>query len=67
MGSNCNWEDELTELEDMIDDGRFSYAGRVLKGIRDWVTENEHITDSQKSAIKRARIGGTRSGNWEDD
>ena len=52
MCDSCAWSDKLVELEEMLDDSQFRFAGDTLEGIREWVEEHEHITDKQADAIE---------------
>jgi hypothetical protein len=53
MCDSCGWEDLLIQIEDMLDDEDESYtfATDTLEGIQSWVSENEHCTAGQKSAV----------------
>ena len=51
MCENCEWEEELDRATKMIEQGQFDFALETLEGIKDWVQENEHITDRQSTAL----------------
>lgn len=51
MCRKCSWVDWLKEIEDMEASGEYDWAEETLKGIKDWVEENEHITEKQIQAI----------------
>lgn len=46
-----DWEEWRDTLNDMLLDPDYEYADSTLQGIRKWVIDNEHITESQVDAI----------------
>lgn len=55
MCDSCNWNDLLEEIEEMREDDRYGFASETLEGIRDWVENQEHCTDGQRSAVENIR------------
>lgn len=51
----ANPEAWMRTLDDMIESGEYVWAEETLKGIRDYVKENELITAKQTKAILNIR------------
>lgn len=51
MCAMCNWEEVLDMAEEMLEEDKFRFAEKTLKGIADWVSDNEHVTDAQENAV----------------
>ena len=51
MCDSCDWEDVLEEIDDMVSEERYDFAADTLNGIRDWIEENQHVTERQKDAV----------------
>lgn len=60
MCDDCEWVDQLDAIDDLLEDERYEFAQDTLEGIREWVEENEHITDGQKKAINNIASAGDR-------
>ena len=52
---SCDWEEALDEIDEMLDDERYSFAVDTLEGIKEWVAKAEHVTDKQKEAVDNIR------------
>ena len=52
------WEEYRDILDEMLLDPNFEYADETLTGIRDWIVDNEHITEGQKSAVLNIQEAG---------
>ena len=52
MCDDCGWEDALEEIDGLLDDESVEFAHDTLEGIKGWVTEKEHVTDGQLTAIE---------------
>ena len=55
MCENCNWEDLVGDLDELLDEERYEFAGDTLEGIREWVVKNEHCTEAQKQAVQNIK------------
>lgn len=51
MCSRCDWEDVLERIEEMLGDSDYDFARDTLEGIREWVEDEEHVTERQKTAV----------------
>lgn len=51
MCINCEWEELLEEIDELIDDSDYEFAQDTLEGIQEWVSDNEHCTEAQKNAV----------------
>ena len=53
MCDNCEWQSfaDLFDKE-ILDNKKYEFAEDTLFGIFDWITDNKHITEKQKDAIK---------------
>lgn len=52
MCKNCNWEELLDRIDELLSDEAFAFAQETLAGIRAWVEEKEHGTDRQWEAVE---------------
>jgi len=52
MCSKCDWEDVLSQIEEMLDDPDYDFARDTLEGIKEWVEEREHCTVRQRTAVE---------------
>ena len=52
MCDSCEWEKFLDFIEDEMFNDEYSFAEDTVHGIFDWVSENKHITERQKNALK---------------
>lgn len=54
MCDKCNWESALALADEMLDDPeeRYSFADDTISDIRDWIEENEHVTENQEQALQ---------------
>ena len=52
MCQNCEWEELLEDVDEMMDNEKYEFASDTLEGIRDWVAEKEHCTESQQNAVE---------------
>jgi len=55
MCSRCDWQEHLEEIDEMLSDPDYDFAEDTLRGIYEWVEENEHITERQISAVSNIR------------
>lgn len=62
MCESCQWKETVERLDELIndDDHRFSFAFDTLSGIKTTVTQREHITERQLSAINNIETAGKR-------
>lgn len=51
MCMNCEWDEYLEKVNDMLDSGDYYKSEEFLESVRDWIEEKEHVTDKQKKAI----------------
>jgi hypothetical protein len=51
MCDYCEWEDYVEKIDNMLSDGKYDFAIETLKGIKEWVEDNGHITDRQMEAV----------------
>jgi len=58
MCDMCDWEDLLTKIEEMLDDGSFDWAEDTLEGIYETVERMEHSTDRQWDAVENIAAKG---------
>lgn len=49
---NCDYTGLLSQIEQMQDTGDFEWADDTLSGIHQTVSDNEHATDAQKTAVE---------------
>lgn len=52
MCDNCEWEKFIDFVEDELFSEKYNFAEDTIHGIYDWVSENKHITERQKEALK---------------
>jgi hypothetical protein len=52
MCKNCEWEELLDRIDELLSDEDFEFAQETLEGIRSWVEEKEHCTDRQWEAVE---------------
>ena len=50
--SDCDWEDFVDEIDEMLDSGDFEWARDTCEGIRTTVSDREHVTERQREAIR---------------
>lgn len=55
MCLHCDWKDFADEIDLLIMDDDYEFASDTLENICEWVTENEHVTDEQRSAVGNIR------------
>ena len=60
MCNSCDWEDTLEWLEDLLDNEHAQFAEDTLQSIYDWIIDNEHCTESQKTAIGNIEAAAIR-------
>ena len=48
MCANCDWENAAEQANEMLDDDSLRFASDTIESIRDWIEENEHVTDAQR-------------------
>ncbi|MHA1592368.1 MAG: hypothetical protein ACTSUP_07855 [Candidatus Heimdallarchaeaceae archaeon] len=51
MCEECGWEELVADIDETIDDPDYEFAYDTLEGIREWVVDNNHCTESQKEAV----------------
>ena len=64
MCNSCGWEAHLVEIEEMLEDENYEFASDTLEGIRDWIEENNHITENQQMAIENISNSLDRNRQW---
>jgi hypothetical protein len=52
MCEDCDYEDLISTIDDLLDDDRYEFASDTLSGIHDTVEEKEHCTDNQRQAVE---------------
>jgi len=52
MCNDCEWLDYIDLADDMLLDEEYDFASDTIEGIKDWIKENEHVTDNQKNALQ---------------
>jgi len=52
---NCNWEQLIDEVDDMLLETDYAFASNTLEGIREWVETNQHCTFKQREAVKNIK------------
>lgn len=62
----CCYQEFIDLIDDMLLDERYNFAEDTLSSIRDWVSDNEFITDNQITAIKNIENSG-KSDNFRDE
>ncbi len=55
MCYQCEWEELLEDIDEMMEDDKYSFALDTLEGIKEWTSEFEHCTDKQREAIENIR------------
>jgi len=60
MCDSCDWEDTLEWIDEILGMERAQFAQDTLESIRDWIEENEHCTEGQKTAIGNIEAAATR-------
>ena len=54
MCNNCNWENSLDDIDELLADDNISDSGvDFLESVRECVEENKHITESQADAVDK--------------
>ena len=59
--SDSPWQDALSDLDHMLDQGRKKRSQSILdviESMRDWIAEHEHVTEKQIDAIDRFKNYG---------
>ena len=51
MCDDCGWEELGETIEELLGDDDMEWAESTLSGIGDWITEHEHCTDAQRTAV----------------
>lgn len=51
MCKHCLYEEYIETIEDLLDDLDFEWAQDTLSGILNWITDHNHITEEQITAI----------------
>lgn len=51
MCAECEWENRLEQAEEMLDDDSLQFAYDTILGIKEWIEENEHVTENQCDAL----------------
>jgi len=51
MCENCNWEDIVDRIDEMLGSENYDWAEDTLSGIQATMMEMEHATDRQSAAI----------------
>ena len=53
MCQKCNWESSLALADEMLEDEdeRYLFAEDTIFGIRNWIDEKEHVTESQAQTL----------------
>jgi hypothetical protein len=49
--SNNEWIIYLDMADEMLLDEDYEFASDTIQGIRDWIADNEYVTDAQKEAL----------------
>jgi hypothetical protein len=62
MCKKCDWQETCDLIDTMMTDadGRWEWAEATLEGIDGWISDNEHATDRQKSAVKNIHQAGLK-------
>lgn len=55
MCKDCDWEEALEELDEMLEEDRYEFAVDTLEGIREWILDHEHCTPDQYDAIQNIK------------
>jgi len=55
MCKNCEWDEVMEDIDEMLEDEDYEFATDTLESIRGWVLDNEHVTDGQKDAVGNIR------------
>lgn len=55
MCSKCEYKKYINICEDILSDWDNDWCWDTIEGIKNWVEDNEHITDAQKEAINNIR------------
>lgn len=55
MCENCEWEELVDLLDELLTDDRYEFADETLDGILSWVTKNEHATTAQWDAVENIK------------
>ena len=57
MCVDCEYEELLSRIDDLLDSGDCTWAADTLSGIKDWVTEHQHCTEKQVMAVQNIEEG----------
>jgi hypothetical protein len=61
MCKTCQWEKALEALNEMTEEtDTYGWASKTLYGIKEWVEDNEHVTERQEQAIENIREAGLK-------
>ena len=52
MCEECGWEELLEDIDETLEDDTYIFATGTLEGIKQWVVDNEHCTESQEEAVR---------------
>ena len=55
MCDECDWEEFLEDINDLLDMGEHEWATDTLEGIRETVESMEHCTEAQRQAIENIK------------
>jgi hypothetical protein len=51
MCQNCDWENLIERIDEMVNSGDYDWAEDTLTGIRDTVEERQHCSERQVEAV----------------
>jgi len=51
MCENCQYQECLNQIHDMLLDDDYCFAEDTLIGIKKWILEKEHVTERQKESV----------------
>lgn len=51
MCDSCDWKEYLDMCDEMLAEDKYVFAEDTIEGIRKWITEKEHVTSRQKTAL----------------
>ena len=55
MCDECEYEDTLDEISEMLDKSIYAFAERTLEGIMETIDRTGHMTDNQRTAVNNIR------------
>lgn len=53
MCDQCEWSENLSKIEGMLDDTTYRKGHQFLEDVYSWVEDNEHITERQKEVVNQ--------------